>query len=325
MRLHFVRSPDKNLDPDSKSTTMPRRGLFTIDQIKHYSRLSADEMQVIGVDPGMIDLVHCVDPERIHSLHPPDSPPATVVYTARRRKHETCSVLYQKKMKEEKDQEVLEAESAMSQHCKRSTHRDTLCGYFDARRGALDAFQSFYGDLKYRIRRWRTYKKEQKSIQMLIDRIGSMQTKDTMVLAYGSGVNAIANLNSKGIAPCINMGLRRRLSRHFLVVDTPEHYTSKICSACHECCGPFSELDAKRRVELLAKATTEEERKKASRFEIRGLRRCQNVECGVIHCRDRNGALNIATNFWRGYRNEKMLRGHSAEELKLIKAHQKLA
>ena len=60
-----------------------------------------------------------------------------------------------------------------------------------------------------------------------------MRTKETMVLAYGSAVTAISKLRPKGVAPCINMGLRRRLSKHFVVVDTPEHYTSQTCSVCH--------------------------------------------------------------------------------------------
>ena len=140
--------------------------------------------------------------------------------------------------------------------------------------------------------------------------------------AYGSGVNAIATLKPKGIAPCINMGLRRRLAKHFVVADTPEHFTSKICSVCHCNFGPFESLEIERRKELLTKASTEEERKKARRYEIRGIRRCQNAECGVILNRDRNGATNIATNFSRRYCGEKYLREFDAEDIKLQNALQ---
>ena len=48
-----------------------------------------------------------------------------------------------------------------------------------------------------------------------------------------------AGFTPKGIAPCIGIGLRRRLAKEFVVVDTPEHYTSKTCSGCHCECGPF--------------------------------------------------------------------------------------
>ena len=102
---------------------------------------------------------------------------------------------------------------------------------------------------------------EQRSMQGLIDRIKSMQTKETMVLAYGSAVKAISTFSPKGVAPCINMGLRYRLSKHFVVVDTPEHYTSMTCSKCHCRCGPFEALETERRVKLVEKASSEEETK----------------------------------------------------------------
>ena len=47
----------------------------------------------------------------------------------------------------------------------------------------------------------------------------------------------------KGIAPCIGIGLRRRLAKEFIVADVPEHYTSQTCSKCFGKCGPFHELE----------------------------------------------------------------------------------
>ena len=154
-------------------------------------------------------------------------------------------------------------------------------------------------------------------MQHIINQIESMRTKDTMVLAYGSWANASATFRPTGIAPCIGIGLRRRLSKHFLVADTPEHYTSKTCSVCREACGPFHALEAKRRKELTAKAKTPEAKKKAQRHEIRGLRRCQNVECGVILHRDQNGATNIATNFRLIYNGLCPLRSLTTEDMEL--------
>ena len=88
-----------------------------------------------------------------------------------------------------------------------------------------------------------------------------MQTNETMLLAYGSVVKAISTFSPKGVAPCINMGLRYRLSRHFVVVDTPEPYTSMTCSKCHCRCGPFEALETERRVKLVEMASSEEETK----------------------------------------------------------------
>lgn len=237
VRLFFV--AESTNGETTPLTQLPRRGLFAIDTIRQLSKLTVDEMQVIGIDPGMIDIIHCVDSERILKGQLTGSPPTSVVYTSKQRRHELCSVLYAKRMEEEKKSvaEVREAEDAMSQFNKRSTEIQTLLGYFDTRRSAMSAFESFYGLIRYRARRWRTFQKNQRSLDHLITRLKSMQTKTVMVLAYGSGVNAIANLKPSGIASCINMGLRNRLAKHFVVADTPEHFTSKICSACHGPCG----------------------------------------------------------------------------------------
>jgi hypothetical protein len=323
VRLLFER-PDVVLP--KQLTSLPRRGLFAIDELKRLSKLSVDEMQIIGVDPGMIDLINCVDPERILEKQPIGSPPSNVVYTAARRKHETCSVLYAKTMALEKRDypAVLEAEVAMSLCNKRSTDRTVLEGYFDARHAAMPALLDFYGAIEYRTRRWRSFQKEQRSVQSLIDRIESMRTKSTMVLAYGSGVRAISKLKTRGISPCINMGLRRRLSKHFLVADTPEPYTSKTCSACHGPCGPFVALETQRRAAMKANATTDAEKKKADRHTIRGLRRCQNAECGVILHRDRNGASNICTTLRRLYDGKSCLGKPTTSEVALGEALGKL-
>ena len=72
--------------------------------------------------------------------------------------------------------------------------------------GETPALLEFYGAMRYRARRWRSFQKEQRSIHRLISEIESMRTKDTMVLAYGSAVHAISNLKTRGVAPCINMG-----------------------------------------------------------------------------------------------------------------------
>ena len=100
----------------------------------------------------MIDLIHCVDPDRILKTEPIGEPPASLVYTAARRKYETCSVLYRKKMEEEKKQtsDVLTIENKMAMYSKRSTDRVVLLSYFDARRSGSISLDAFYGDLRYR-------------------------------------------------------------------------------------------------------------------------------------------------------------------------------
>ena len=48
---------------------------------------------------------------------------------------------------------------------------------------------------------------------------------------------------------------------------------------------------------MAERAKTEEETKRAERFSVRGLRRCQNEDCAVYHNRDYNAAFNIGVRF----------------------------
>lgn len=57
-RLLYYKEHHKNGKIDN--TNVPKRGLYTIDEIKHMSRLREDDMCVIGIDPGKHDLIYAV-------------------------------------------------------------------------------------------------------------------------------------------------------------------------------------------------------------------------------------------------------------------------
>jgi len=75
---------------------------------------------------------------------------------------------------------------------------------------------------------------------------------------------------------------------------------------------------------LELKEKTEKEIKRAKRHEIRGIHRCQNVECGIILNHDRNGSTNIATNFRRGYCKHPWLRVMTKQDQALEESQDKL-
>jgi transposase len=62
---------------------------------------------------------------------------------------------------------------------------------------------------------------------------------------------------------------------------------------CSSTCGACNEVDAIHREHKLAIAKDDEEKKKAEHFSVRGLRRCNNVECAAHLNRDYNAAINI--------------------------------
>ena len=276
----------------------PKRGLYTIDQIKYFSKLSQSDMQIIGIDPGVHDIIHAVSFDE--TLNAAQS--KSIKYSSAQRRFDRCSTLFTKRMQEEKPEMIVDAERELSLCNSRSCYIDRLESYFTTRRRYMTEFYNFYGRMRYRTRRWRTFKKNQKSLSTLVNDIRSMNKPNkTMILAYGAWANVSSTFKQRGIAPCIGIGMRRYLSNYFIVADTPEHYTSQTCSGCLGTCGPFKELEQQRRHEKLMVAVTDQEKKKASRYTIRSIRRCQNAECGVILHRDRNAARNIADNFLRLY------------------------
>ena len=305
-------SNDRTNDWSNKT---PKRGLYTIDQIKHFSKLSQSDMQVIGIDPGVYDLIHAVSFDEMLNAAQSKS----FKYTSAERRFDRCSTLFTKRMCDEKSEHIKFAEQELSQYSSRSSYLNTLESYFTTRRLYMTDFYDFYGQFRYRIRRWKTFKKDQTSLsKKLVNKIQSMNDKGkTIILAYGAWANVSSKFKTKGIAPCIGIGLRRYLSKHFIVADTPEHYTSQTCSGCLGNCGPFKELEQQRRLEKLSMAVTDEEKKKASHYTIRSIRRCQNAECGVILHRDRNAARNIADNFIRLYDGKPPLRKQSKDDQKL--------
>ena len=129
-----------------------------------------------------------------------------------------------------------------------------------------------------------------------------------LVLAYG-GWAVSATTHTKGIPPCMGKGLLKKLSRHFLVIVVPEHYTSQRCFHCGGKCGNHEYLaerdrraQSDERLELqlkkrLERCETSEQRARSRAWfdcamsrpcEIRGLRFCSG--CQRCLNRDANSA-----------------------------------
>lgn len=290
IRLLFKKQPSKTSSPIQR---LPRCGLYTIDTIKHLARQEA--YQVIGGDPGKRELLVCTDVDG-----PPDKngKAASVRYTSGQRSNDMCTKPYHRMMQKETPPELLQCMRAQSEYNSRSSYLETLSAYFGCRRRALQPLLQHFSQEKYRKRQWKRFIKRQKSTTDFVRRIRSLQMDKEvpLMLAYGSwgGIaGRPGHVCNKGNPPCPGIGLRSELSKHFLVVSTPEYNTSKTCSICQHECGPCKEVDEWHRPRKYMEAKTFKERNRAMKFSVRGMRRCCNVECAAFLNRDHNAAVNI--------------------------------
>ena len=297
--LHLnMEQPPIAAAPPPPPPRLPRRGVHSIDALKAAAR-AADDLHVIGIDPGKRELVVCVDAD-----NPKKAP--VVRYTLAQRCHDLRTRQYADEAKRGKPAAVTDAEEELSAFHSKAPSLDEYARFSAKRRALLrerEEIVDFYADLAFRERRRKTKIKAQQSEARLVARLRGMHAADDprqLVLAYGAWGLVAGRPNmpgNKGHPPAIGVGLMKRLARDFVVALTPEHYTSKTCVKCSGPCGAHPTLKTK------------------TNKEIRGLRVCQHEGCGLLQNRDRMGATNIGFQFARLVRGQPPLRPMSNEEL----------
>lgn len=291
-RVQMRATPRANGSP----TTLPKRGVWAIDEVKRLSRMS--DVHVVGVDPGKRELVVCADM---------DAPVSTPVrYTQKQRLRDLRSRQYADEGKREKPEDVKDFQASLCGFNSRSHDLSSFCAYCGKRHKGMEACLAFYTQLGHRRRRWKRAIKEQQSEERLYRRLDTLRKDDrTLVLAYGSW-GLVAGRSgaacNKGNPPCIGVGLMRKMARRFVVCPTPEAYTSKTCCKCFGECGPWTELE------------------EARGHRIRGLRRCTQQDCMLVMNRDKMGAINIGTNFMRAMQDRPPVRSMTDEDMAFHRA-----
>lgn len=303
-RLLFQKPKPGNNAKRKSSATMPpvpTRGLFTIDQIKQFSRIR--EAQFIGADPGKRELLVCVDADDTSASEAygrrGDMCMPSTRYTSAQRRFECLVRQHADEDLRRRPERLRERLEELTKTNSRSFCTSDLAHYFATRRSLLDEALHCFQPLWRRERRWQRFIRQQKSFTDFAQRIRKMRDRSSdrpFVIAYGSwgGIAGVPGQPcNRGHPPCLGKGLRARLASEFVVVSVPERNTSKTCSICGSECGPCEEVDALRRAERMAKATSEESLNKAKRYSVRGLRRCCNEFCSAHLNRDYNAAVNI--------------------------------
>jgi hypothetical protein len=276
-----------------------------------------DPFNIISVDPGRVELMHCV---RLHQtqealavlddcLAPLLPAHDNITEAARRRrakhrflkaenkstfkltnkqwKHDTGRLAHKKRTQKLHGTLALQPSvDILATATSKTTSLETHLLHVKARLQTAPAFMRLMG-IK-RTSRWKfeTYQKEQRAVEKLSKAIlGGMSPKNTLV-AWGNGG---FGPTSKGHDSAPNKKLRKLLSQFMPIVMNTEYKTSKLSCCCH--------------VEV-TKLVTESYNKRAT------VLRCDAQECGKLAVcgkllgRDENAAHNILYIFQEQYKDD---------------------
>jgi hypothetical protein len=239
---------------------------------------------IIGVDPGKYSIVYLTSDEVIQAR---GKRRMQISNVERRRAIGTKVFRFiQQKLKRKRKYPDWQAlETSLSQVSSKATTVKGFQDYVIARFKVQGKLYEYYSNLLFRIHRWEKYKRDQRFQHHVVRQIGEKFGKDC-VLAYGTWNR---KTQMRGLIPSQTCGMRRLLSKHFTVVDTPEPNTTKTCSKCLE---GTMEPCKKRHYSNPKKKEKYPDRE----LDVRGLRRCNNEKCKVFINRDYNAAINIRSN-----------------------------
>jgi hypothetical protein len=280
-----------------RRSAMPTRGIHSIDALKAEVRKTG--AHVVGIDPGKRELVVAVDAD-----DPKNKP--VVRYTLAQRRRDMRTRQYADEVRCTKVAEVHAAEEELSEFNSKAPSLAEFAAFVTKRRKLnleCPELATFYAEEAHRRRRRKSKIKAQQSEARLVERLKGMHEKDDsrpLVIAYGAWGLAAGQPGrpcNKGNPPAVGVGLMKRLALNFVVMPTPEHYTSKTCVKCGGTCGPHPTLKTKKDKE------------------IRGLRVCQHEGCGILQNRDKTGATNIGINGVRLLHDQPPIRPMTDEEL----------
>ena len=352
---------------ENRPDSMPKKGLWAIDELKHLCRLAKPvlpkdgspqavaaaldaqlgSLQVIGVDPGKTELAVASDP----ALASRGRKLRTVRYTAAQRRFDTAPYRYlltDKVAKRpvriprsatesrhdladpgerhraavaghaafvKKPEAVADLEHTLAASDAKSASVAGLGAYITARAAVLAPLLAHYEAEHHRKLRWKGRCAGESSVASFVEKLKKMRRqedgKQDLVVAWGAwGVVAgrPGQIVNRGKAPCLGVGLMKRVAKVLPVVKTPEHMTSQTCCRCGGHCGRHHTVEDNR---------LNDHPWWGGRREIRGLRLCENSECRKPLNRDANAAVNIGTNFLRLYCGLPPIAAMTAEEATL--------
>jgi len=210
----------------------------------------------------------------------------TFRYTQNQRRLETRKKKYAKitekinSTKKINKKTVKEIETELSKHNSKTASYDKFIEYCKKKNEVNRLLFKHYAEKIFRKLKLNIYintqKSESKMIQNFKEKYG--KPKDVIiVIDYDKGDN-----NMKGKEPIINRRIRKIFRNNkFEIYKINEFRTSKLCN---NCCGEN---------ETFLERESHKPHNKGEKIICHGLLRCKNVNCKLIHNRDKNSALNM--------------------------------
>jgi hypothetical protein len=254
--------------------------------------------KIVTIDPNLSDIIYCVskttpfeeiikDKNGKIIKHVKQDENVTFRYTQNQRRLETRKKKYAKitekinKTKKINKKTVKEIETELSKHNSKTVTYDKFIEYCKKKNEVNRLLFKHYSEKIFRKLKLNIYintqKSESKMIQNFKEKYGKPENMIVVIGDYDKGDN-----NMKGKEPIINRRIRKIFRNNkFEIYKINEFRTSKLCN---NCCGEN---------ETFLERESDKPNNKGEKIICHGLLRCKNVNCKLIHNRDKNSALNM--------------------------------
>ena len=254
--------------------------------------------RIVAIDPNLSDIIYCVskttpfeeiikDKNGKIIKHVKQDENLTFRYTQNQRRLETRKKKYAKitekinKTKKINKKTVKEIETELSKHNSKSVDYNKFIKYCQKKNEVNRLLFEHYAEKIFRKLKFNIYintqKSESKMIKNFKEKFGKPEELIVVIGDYDKGNN-----NMKGKEPIINKRIRKIFRNNkFEVYKINEFRTSKLCN---NCCGEN---------EIFLERESNKPHNKGKLVKVFGLMRCKNVNCKLIHNRDKNSALNM--------------------------------
>ena len=260
-----------------------------IDELQDYSTVK--DKKLVGIDPGMEDLIYCVDGVSKKSKH--------FRYSRFQRNEESKLKKYNRLIlskKQESEVKIIEYETELSMYNRKTLDVSEFKEYIQKKNSVNHLLYNFYENKIFRKLKFSAYINRTKSEQLMMKKFKKIFGKpEETVICFGDWEQ---KHHMKYKEPTKGKGMRELFRKNgYEVFLVNEFRTSCRCSKCHggEC----------------EKFMLRPKRVDGSLQLVHGLLRCKNVNCSCLWNRDRNGASNIylcGFNAINGFGRPKFLR-----------------